>query len=210
MSPKIVDREQKRSEIALVALEIFADKGFEAASMSLVAERAGIGKGTIYEYFESKEELFACALEGWVQQAEGLAVPPTGMGADPEQNLRAYAQAAMHALIDDPRATRLFLAMFQLMIGEPEAVQHADLMNRLLAGPRQVVAEILREGVRQGQFRPDIAGDIDIIASNLLSYLDAMGLYFYIDHDQQKLTRHIDFHLHNLLRGLRAVDGATR
>ena len=39
------------------ALEVFAEKGFETASISLIAKRAGISKGLIYNYFESKEEL---------------------------------------------------------------------------------------------------------------------------------------------------------
>ena len=61
MSPKLVDKEQRKQEIALVALDLFAEKGIEAASISEVAKAAGIGKGTVYEYFASKEELIVSA-----------------------------------------------------------------------------------------------------------------------------------------------------
>lgn len=48
----------KRRSILDAALEEFAEKGFAAARMEDVARRAGVGKGTIYLYFEDKESLF--------------------------------------------------------------------------------------------------------------------------------------------------------
>ena len=57
MSPKIVDRDLRRREIAMAALEVFAEHGFEATSISQIAAAAGVGKGTIYLYFATKAEL---------------------------------------------------------------------------------------------------------------------------------------------------------
>ena len=62
VSPRIVDREQRRREIALRALEVFAETGFERTPVSRVAEAARISKGSIYVYFESKVDLFFCAV----------------------------------------------------------------------------------------------------------------------------------------------------
>ncbi len=42
MSPKIVDKEKRKKEIAQATLEVFAEKGFEATSMSQIAKLAGI------------------------------------------------------------------------------------------------------------------------------------------------------------------------
>jgi len=50
-------RENRRSEILLAAQREFCEKGLEAASISEIARRAGIGKSTIYEYFTSKDQL---------------------------------------------------------------------------------------------------------------------------------------------------------
>lgn len=49
----------KREEIMQAALELIAEHGFHGAPMAMVAERAGVGAGTIYRYFESKDALIA-------------------------------------------------------------------------------------------------------------------------------------------------------
>jgi AcrR family transcriptional regulator len=53
----------RRSEILDVAGEIFLDQGYGAASMSAIAARLGGSKGTLYNYFTSKEELFRAYVE---------------------------------------------------------------------------------------------------------------------------------------------------
>ena len=55
--PKIVDREQKRKEIALSCKYLFIEKGFKDISVSQIAKTAKIGKGTVYEYFHNKDEV---------------------------------------------------------------------------------------------------------------------------------------------------------
>ncbi|HTZ40997.1 MAG TPA: TetR/AcrR family transcriptional regulator [Syntrophales bacterium] len=49
----------KREEIIHAALELIAEQGFHGAPMAMVAEKAGVGAGTIYRYFESKDVLIA-------------------------------------------------------------------------------------------------------------------------------------------------------
>lgn len=49
----------KREEILRAALELIAEHGFHGAPMAMVAERAGVGAGTIYRYFEGKDALIA-------------------------------------------------------------------------------------------------------------------------------------------------------
>jgi AcrR family transcriptional regulator len=47
----------KRDEIMRAALELIAERGFHGAPMAMIADRAGVGAGTIYRYFESKDVL---------------------------------------------------------------------------------------------------------------------------------------------------------
>ena len=53
----IVDKIQKKKDIALSCKELFVRKGIRDLTISEVAKIAGIGKGTIYEYFKNKEEI---------------------------------------------------------------------------------------------------------------------------------------------------------
>lgn len=53
----IVDKEQKRKEIALACKTLFIEKGINKLTIAEIAKTAGVGKGTIYEYFSNKEEI---------------------------------------------------------------------------------------------------------------------------------------------------------
>ncbi len=53
----IVDKEQKKKDIAIACTDLLLDKGLKNLRISDIAITAGIGKGTVYDYFASKEEL---------------------------------------------------------------------------------------------------------------------------------------------------------
>ncbi len=55
--PKIVDKLKKRREIALACGDLFLEVGIKKVTVSQLALAANIGKGTIYEYFENKEDI---------------------------------------------------------------------------------------------------------------------------------------------------------
>lgn len=55
--PKIVDKDERRREIALSCVDLFLEKGIANLTIAEVAKTAGIGKGTVYEYFENKDDI---------------------------------------------------------------------------------------------------------------------------------------------------------
>jgi AcrR family transcriptional regulator len=55
----LLSRPSAKERILDAALEVFSLKGFHPATMDEIAEKAGVGKGTLYRYFETKEKLFA-------------------------------------------------------------------------------------------------------------------------------------------------------
>ena len=57
MAPKVVDKEQRRKEIARTCSDLIHDIGMKKLTVAQVAIKAGIGKGTIYEYFENKDDI---------------------------------------------------------------------------------------------------------------------------------------------------------
>jgi len=75
-----MSKPDKRDEIVHAALELIAEHGFHGAPMAMIAERAGVGAGTIYRYFENKDvlinelyrvieiKLFPCLLDGYEDQ----------------------------------------------------------------------------------------------------------------------------------------------
>jgi AcrR family transcriptional regulator len=65
--PRFERRKDARpSELTAAALELFVEKGFAATRLEDVAARAGVSKGTLYLYFDSKEELFKAVIQSAV------------------------------------------------------------------------------------------------------------------------------------------------
>jgi AcrR family transcriptional regulator len=94
--PKFQRRAEDRPrEICAAALEVFAEKGFAAAKLDEIAKRAGISKGTLYLYFEDKEQLFRAVVRD--------AVVP---------NVESLRAGLIQAGLPFPDLVRLFLLKF--------------------------------------------------------------------------------------------------
>lgn len=68
MTPKLVDADQKKREIIEAVILVLSEKGIKDIRIIDVAERLGIGKSTIYEYFSNKEELLKQTFEFFLQE----------------------------------------------------------------------------------------------------------------------------------------------
>jgi len=58
-------KQEKRDAIMSAALELFAERGFHGTAVPLIADKAGVGAGTIYRYFENKEALVNALFQHW-------------------------------------------------------------------------------------------------------------------------------------------------
>jgi AcrR family transcriptional regulator len=106
--------EEKRDQILAGAACIFAQEGYEGASMSRIAAEARVSKGTLYNHFSGKAELFAA----YVEQAcvRGLADIFAGMDDDdPESGLRIVG----HRMVD-LMLSPLGLTMYRMVVSEAE------------------------------------------------------------------------------------------
>lgn len=70
--PAAVDKDAKRSEIVRYAADVFSRTGYHETKMQDIATAADIGKGTIYEYFRTKEELFLAVYDAWMSEYEAM------------------------------------------------------------------------------------------------------------------------------------------
>ncbi|MFB7573046.1 TetR/AcrR family transcriptional regulator [Streptomyces sp. NPDC056165] len=83
-------KEQTKRRITAVALELFAERGFDAVTVSEIAEAAGVAKATLFTYFPSKELL---ALQGVGQENLAEIVARRSPGHSPLQALQAHYEA---------------------------------------------------------------------------------------------------------------------
>src|SRR3977135_4144911 len=81
--PKIVDHEQRRDEIALVACRVVAEYGFEQATIVRIARAAGYTTGMVAHYFDTKQEIIIAALRLILRRVEER-LTRSGAGGQPD------------------------------------------------------------------------------------------------------------------------------
>ncbi len=205
MSPKIVNKGQRRREIAEAALAVLADNGFAEASISRVAKAAGIGKGTVYEYFASKDELVFASLVAWAESMD-LELPRGEPAANPEERLRAFARSGMELFLKDPRSLRIFVGLVQLMVTDQTFFRRFPVVEEMTRRYRETIVGILRDGVVQGHFREEVLENAEQIAINLLAYFDGIGMHYYLSRNYFDLMDQVDFYVDQVLKDLRKQD----
>ncbi|MBU1244306.1 TetR/AcrR family transcriptional regulator [Myxococcota bacterium] len=204
MAPKIVDREHRKQEIALAALEVFARRGLAQTSMSHVAEAAGISKGAIYLYFDSKEDLTVAAVGAWVAAVREGVRPMLEAGGDPLSRLRLLLQASTRAFLENPQVLHLFLGILEFALREPARLARLDLVRRVSAPIRDAICGILREGAAEGILRPQAAEEAPRIAINVVAFVDGLGLHHVASPGFFDLAGQLDLYLEGLVHSLRA------
>ncbi|MFT8469215.1 MAG: helix-turn-helix domain-containing protein, partial [Acetobacter syzygii] len=90
-SPCMGESETKRQQILTGASSVFAEHGYEGASMSAIARQASVSKGTLYNYFANKADLFAAFVEQRCREKLPVALAPVQENAPPREILTAVA-----------------------------------------------------------------------------------------------------------------------
>lgn len=183
MSPKIVDKDEKKKIIGEKALSLFAQNGFASSSMSQVAQVTGIGKGTIYEYFKSKDELIAYSLKLYVETIEEGVDSLIDRFSDPKEQLRIYTLGVAEKIIADPTTTGVVLAIFQLLILSNGSSAHKGPLKGMFKNARETIKRILKKGASDGVFRQKADLEAESIAINLIAYIDGIWMHSLVNDD---------------------------
>ena len=93
-------QERRRAEILDTATAVFAENGFAAADVQEIANKTGVGKGTVYRYFPSKEELFLAAVDHGMRNLK-LAVDAAAASAKQPLDRIAEGVLAYLTFFDD-------------------------------------------------------------------------------------------------------------
>src|SRR5579863_5832146 len=112
VGPRQAAKDERRETIVSIAHEAFLSNGYAGTSMSAIAAKLGGSKGTLYNYFCSKEELFAAVIERKCEQFLRALYDAEVEGGDLREALMHAAKRVIElALADDTIAThRLVVA----------------------------------------------------------------------------------------------------
>ncbi|BBY65454.1 TetR/AcrR family transcriptional regulator [Mycolicibacterium helvum] len=100
-------RDERRGQLLAAASEIFVDRGYHAAGMDEIADRAGVSKPVLYQHFSSKLELYLAVLNRHVENLVSGVRQALRTTTDNRQRLRAAVQAFFDFIEHDGQGYRL-------------------------------------------------------------------------------------------------------
>src|SRR6201999_3606643 len=100
-------RDVRRGQLLMAASDIFVDRGYHAAGMDEIAERAGVSKPVLYQHFSSKLELYLAVLQRHVENLVSGVRQALRTTTDNRQRLRAAIQAFFDFIEHDGQGYRL-------------------------------------------------------------------------------------------------------
>jgi len=146
-----VDRDSRREAILDVAADVFMESGYSAASMSTIAARVGGSKGTLYNYFRSKEELFAAYVDRQCLWQQELMDERVSQASDVRAALASVGRILLTMVVSG-----FGLRNFALIVSE---AGRAPEIGRAFyeSGPRRGaarVAQYIASATLAGELRP--------------------------------------------------------
>lgn len=137
---------EKEQAITSAALYLFAENGFDATAVPRIADRAGVGAGTIYRYFESKENLLNTMYRHWKTVLHDYLREGFPEQEAAEGRFRHLFRALVRFEADHPLA----FAFLELHYHTPHLDATSLEMERELHG---VLYAFLDEAIRQGAIK---------------------------------------------------------
>ena len=141
----------RRSSILEAAARLFSGRRFDEVSMEEIAQRAEVGKGTLYTYFANKEELyFAVVFEGIARLNESLREGSVAPSA-PEERLRQM----VHRIVAFFSQNRFFFRLMSIEDGRSEGGKGESRVRWYEERRAQLdaIETVLRNGQATGVFR---------------------------------------------------------
>ena len=164
----------KRQAILHAAEKTFGANGYAAATMEQIAIDAGISKGSIYNYFRSKQdlfmELFAQSVAGDEAQVDTLLNEPTAAGQKIERLLDIWFKSFEHY----QKIGALFLEYWATAAREHREGGLAATFQQMYARWRERIATIIIQGMDSGQFRREL--DPQWAATAITAMLDGLTI----------------------------------
>ncbi len=172
-------RGEKRPLILEAATELFAEQGFAAVTVAEIADRAGIGKGTVYEYFSSKDELLFAVFE-WMN--EGIAQRIRDLldgGGATRDRLRQLLALGAEITRDQVEMQAVVLDFWSASRGTRSEERYNQACAATYRTYRNLVADVIRTGQTAGELRSDV--DADAIAAVVVAAMDGLGIQIFFD-----------------------------
>lgn len=142
----------KKTDIFRCGKELFSSKGFKDTTISDIAQRAGIGVGTFYNYYTSKEELFIEIYSKENEQFKKEIFQSLDLNQDPVTIVKGIVEQNIHAIHANPILKEWYNPSFfrklEKIYHEKDVIRDHSLTN--------MYQELFKKWKQEGQIREDI------------------------------------------------------
>lgn len=194
---KQTNKTEKRAVILEKSLELFATKGYHSATTAEIAMAANIAKGTLFNYFESKEHLLrSLVFETLLELAE--MIDPNHDGIVTQEEFFSVIHKSRKWIVDHPK----FLSLYFSMVSQPAVFSlfKAEIFEKLAPYMEKLAAFFQKEGFK------DSYAEVRFF----LAMLDGIAIHYamdtknfpideiegkIIDYYQEKMSRNISSRL---------------
>jgi AcrR family transcriptional regulator len=190
-------REERRRQILEAALTVFSQRGFHAANVSDVAAEAGVSQGTIYWYFDSKDELLKAAILHFFVDFGQITFEALEHCQTAAEKLQVLGQT-MEVFVRE--AEGLFTLFLSYWSSSSQREEAGRWWIDLLVEYKDLIVGIVEEGVSNGEFRPV---DAESLVWALMAAYDGLAAYLVLmpEMDLQRVNQAF---IATLLSGLSA------
>src|SRR4029077_16293734 len=194
-------KEARPAEIVAAALEVFVERGFAPTKLEEVGRRAGVTKGTVYLYFDSKEALFKAVVRETIvpifARGEALAQSFTGSARELlEQLVREYWRLVGEtAVAGIPKLMMAEAATF------PELTRF--YYEEVVTRGHRLMAGVIERGIKNGEFRPvNVMVAAKLAMSPLMHAVVARHAFASCMPEAFDVKKYLDTHIDLYLHGI--------
>jgi len=144
------DSTSKREQILQAALTVFSTRGYRETRVDGVAKEAGVAKGTIYLYFESKEDMYLEVFRENVEKLHQAHVDAVRDKASVWDKIRALVAVSLEFAEKHEKFLRIYLTEYGRFTGRPE---FAKRLQESLEKGRALSRRLFEEGIEAGEVR---------------------------------------------------------
>lgn len=143
----------KENDILAAANEVFLSKGFSKTNMQDIADKAGIGKGTIYEYFKSKDDLFVQALK-YDHQSFTMQMSEEILKEELFFNkLTKLIESTENVFLERFGRINYFITRGGGELSPKAQLDLDNFMRDAKDGGKSLICHILKQGIEEGQIK---------------------------------------------------------
>ncbi|WP_099156600.1 TetR/AcrR family transcriptional regulator [Virgibacillus ndiopensis] len=188
MAPRISEeaKEEKRLALLDAALECFSQKGYYASSVDDIVRYSNLSKGSVYNYFNSKEDIFISLLQHQTKTSLERLNKVLSEIKSPLEKLKYWINLDIPFNIHKKKMMRVHIEFWMYSADSPDVKKvMTDRFDTVL----KIVKDIIAEGKEAGEFRKDV--DPEKAAGMFWALHDGLWLHTLVRFNEKELEERI-------------------